>query len=859
MFFRSLRIALLFNALVAPLHASQPFPGKSPGAPLAENQNDLWTLRNQVIAASWSFQNGQLRPAELSNTLAGKNFPQAGRELFRFAMAKDASAPINEKQTWLGFQWDDAQILVQTSTNGRGWRTIARIPRTEFQGLPSVVRVGKMDKKGGAADYPDAGVMGTPRFDHFTITGEKGAIISDNFDGSTIANTWEQKISSKPGTSLALRDGWLTVQAPANCATFLERKLPSEARQIICQVDRAEDKAQSWGPGLALAWPNGKALLVNIRAEGACSVITNGTEDVVGSPFQPVPDYNVTASRMKVFEGPKVIDLPAEPKNPRAATHQQGKAIVAKLRDETTGIAVLWRAVLRDGSNYVREEITIVSPKSPVTLTGIELLDRSVPHPSKLGNVPGSPVIAGDLFFGAEIPVFSSETAQDGFTSGFPCTYLLEGKNTVAFSSVAGVVPEGQLRRGFQYYLERERARPAKQYLHFNGWYDTGTHVSEANLLGVIDAYKRELTDKRGVTLDGFVIDDGWDDAQNSFWGWKKSTLPNGMDKVRKAAEGAKSRLGIWISPLGGYGEAPMRISNARKQGIVDGDKLDLSEPRYYNWYRDKCLELMKNDGVGYFKWDKAGDGVNPHFMSLLKIAEELHTADPGLFLNVTVGTWASPFWLNHVDCTWHGGADVGWIGKGDMREKWLTYRDSSAFSNAKRGPLYPINSLMLHGMVLGHHYQGKSVAEAGNKLRNECRSFFATGTCMQEVYLSPDMMDDAAWDDLAETAKWARKRAAVLVDSHMIGGDPAKLEPYGWASWMPGEAVVALRNPDDQVRTITLDAKTIFELPANAPTRYALKSAYKEQRLQTLELEAGKPITVELHPYEVLVFDSGK
>jgi len=249
---------------------------------------------------------------------------------------------------------------------------------------------------------------------------------------------------------------------------------------------------------------------------------------------------------------------------------------------------------------------------------------------------------------------------------------------------------------------------------------------------------------------------------------------------------------------------------------------------------------------------------VNPHFMSLLKLADELHADDPGLFLNVTVGTWPSPFWLNHVDCTWHGGGDVSWLGKGDKREQWLTYRDSSALSVVKRGPVYPLNSIMLHGLVLGHAYQGKTVAEAGNKLRNECRSFFGSGTCMQEVYLSPDLMDEAAWNDLAETAKWARKHAAVLTDTHMIGGEPAKLEPYGWACWIPGQAVLTLRNPDNQPKTITLDAQTIFELPEHAPKAYALKSAYQEQRLQSLNLEAGKPVAVELQPFEVLVFDTG-
>ena len=48
-----------------------------------------------------------------------------------------------------------------------------------------------------------------------------------------------------------------------------------------------------------------------------------------------------------------------------------------------------------------------------------------------------------------------------------------------------------------------------------------------------------------------------------------------------------------------------------------------------------------------------------------------------------------------------------------------------------------------------------------------------------------------------------------------------------------------------------------MFELPAGAAKNYALQSPYKDQRVQTLELDASKPQTVTLEPFEVLVFDA--
>ena len=849
----SIRCGVALAMMTFSVAATQPYPGKAPGPAVAESAGGVLTLKNAVISATWSFKDGALRPEAVADLAGSRVLPQPMRQCFRIATGTPAPA-TTASETWLGFQIEGGAIAVQSSTNGRGWRTLAHFPAGTFPGKPAWVRLGKMDRKGALSDYADTGEIGSPRFDNFSIGSGSKVTVTDAFN--TLSSAWVQRLSKKPGVGLTTTGDWLKLTAPAHCAAFLERKFPPEAAWVRCQIDRANDQGQSWSPGLALVWDDGRSVVVNIRNEGACSVIADGNEQIIGTPFQSVPDYNLEASNLVVFEGPDIVDLPPETGNPREGSHHRGKALIAKLRDPETGLAVRWRAVLRDGSSYIREELTLASPKTAITLTGIQLLDRTLPDAKKLGSVPGSPVIAGNLFFGIEIPVFSTELRSDGFSCGFPCSYQLDGARTVAFSTVTGVVPAGQLRRGFQYYLERERARPARPYLHFNGWYDAA--VSETRFLEVIDAYHQELIHKRGVKLDGFVLDDGWDDARNSFWDWNRQVLPHGLTKIRAAAEAAESRLGIWISPLGGYGEAPMRIANARKLGLTDGESLDLSDARYYKWFKEKCLTLMHEDRVGYFKWDKAGDGVNPHFMSLLKLADELHADDPGLFLNVTVGTWPSPFWLNHVDCTWHGGGDVGWLGKGDKREQWLTYRDSSARSVVQRGPLYPLNSIMLHGLVLGHHYQGKTVAEAGNHLKNECRSFFGSGTCMQEIYLSPDLMDAAAWDDLAAAAKWARHHAAVLTDTHMIGGEPAKLEPYGWAAWIPGHACLTLRNPDDQAKSITLDARTVFELPARAVSSYALKSPYKDQRIQSLALEAGRDITLELQPFEVLVFDTG-
>jgi len=139
---------------------------------------------------------------------------------------------------------------------------------------------------------------------------------------------------------------------------------------------------------------------------------------------------------------------------------------------------------------------------------------------------------------------------------------------------------------------------------------------------------------------------------------------------------------------------------------------------------------------------------------------------------------------------------------------------------------------------------------------KDDVRGFFGSGTSLQELYIQPGRLTRADWAVLAKAAKWARSRAGALVDTHWIGGDPSRLQVYGYASWSPREGTVMLRNPDDRPQEISLDAASVFELPAGAPQRYVLSSPYKDQRLRRITLRAGQPEQVTLAPFEVLVFD---
>ena len=110
---------------------------------------------------------------------------------------------------------------------------------------------------------------------------------------------------------------------------------------------------------------------------------------------------------------------------------------------------------------------------------------------------------------------------------------------------------------------------------------------------------------------------------------------------------------------------------------------------------------------------------------------------------------------------------------------------------------------------------------------------------------------------DLAEAARWARSNAQTLRDTHWIGGDPAKLEIYGWASWSPSKGILVLRNPSDKAQDIEIDVKRAFELPTGAPTTYQLSNPFRAARFDRLEFSARNPRTITLLPFEVVVLES--
>lgn len=823
-----LALALFQSLELFAAGAAVEFPGPRPGVARSSQRGGELTLENNVIAAAWKTDGDSLRPLWLIDKISGTNADQAGTELFR--LATGAAMP-RTNGVFVAIRLEADRVVAMASKDGVAWTEISRFPRTDYPGEPRLVRIGKMNLKAEARDHSDPGAVG------------------------------EGEIAEVSPPPASLPTGRFTFRTGANQTATTEFPFPSGCRIFSCRIDKGSDQGLSWGPALALVWEEGrKFLLLGVREKRPVfNVTTAAGETIRGAALADYPPFDLPASSFRLASAPRIVRVSPDPHGVRVAERTGGAAMEADLVSDR-GLRARWRAELRDDSNYLRQTLELASPGKTVSITGVELTDLRAPDATTVGTAPGCPVAAGGFFFGVEMP--GAQNALNGRTVriGFGCKLDLSPSQSYSFGSVAGVAPAGQRRRSFLHYVERERARPSKPFLHYNCWYDLGYGLDEAKLLDVVRSFDEELVRKRGVPVLSYLADDGWDDPGKGLWVENTGKFPRGFTGLGEKMKQFDAHLSVWISPLGGYGGDKQRTGWARKMGLIPADgALDLAQPAYRKWFQDRCLQLMREAGVNAFKWDKAGQGVSPHFMALLEVARSLRKQDPDVFINVTVGTWPSPFWLHHVDSTWReGSSDVGWAGKGDDRETWLTFRDGYCRRMfVEASPLYPLNSVMHHGIVHGRAFQGDKVGKSGANLKNEVRSYFANGTSLQELYLTPSMMTSNAWDEVAGAAKWARANADVLVDAHWIGGDPLKLEVYGYAAWNPRKGTIMIRNPDDKPQAFALDAATTFELPAGAPRSYLLRSPYADQRIQTLRLNEAAPQTLALDSFEVLVFDA--
>ena len=629
------------------------------------------------------------------------------------------------------------------------------------------------------------------------------------------------------------------------------------------QAARDGDRITLSNDAIAATWSVRGA---SLQWQALANHLTGARLPLAGSVFALVPGEGelLRSSDLKIIGAPVIEGAPVSPGSSKAADHTPGRQVRIELEDGSAKLHISWRAILREGANYIRQEVTLKSQQQPFALTRIELIDAVIPGAVVSGNVKGSPVTAGTWFFGFEHPLAECRVHSNRASCWLPRELPLLAGQSVTYSSVIGVAHAVELRRDFLKYVELERAHPYRTFLHYNSWYDLGyfDRYNEQGAVAVVQSFGDQLTKQRGVKLDSFLFDDGWDDPA-TLWKFNPG-FPDGLAKVTQTAEGYGAAPGIWLSPWGGYDKPKQqRLASARAQGFETNEGgFALSGPKYYRYFRDTCFEMIDKYRVNQFKFDGTGNAnevikgsdFDSDFDAAIHLIGELRAKKPDLYVNLTTGTYPSPFWLLYADSIWRGGEDHSFAGVGSNRQRWITYRDSQIYRwVVEEGPLFPMNSLMLHGLIYARHAQ-RLGSDPGHDFPDEVHSYFGTGTQLQEMYITPSLLSTQDWDVLSEAAKWSRDNAQTLKDSHWIGGDPVRLEVYGWASWSPAKGIVTLRNPSDRQQDFTATLAALLELPADSTPSYAARSPWKaESARSTLNISVKEQHTFHLQPFQVL------
>jgi hypothetical protein len=601
--------------------------------------------------------------------------------------------------------------------------------------------------------------------------------------------------------------------------------------------------------------------------------------DFSGEAFQIILEDGTRypASAMLAEGEPSVSELVPEANSSVLSGRIRGQKLEISFHSADGRLRVVWRALMRDEANYVREEIDLRAAARNEKVKEIVWLSETVPGAQTAGKVDGSPIVAGSFFFGYEDPmaVNSAAPTDNRLAKRVVCRLqrnaALKPGGVLTQSFVAGVAPVDQMRRAFLYYMERERAHPYRTFLHYNSWYDIAWDpfaLNEANCLDAIRTFGENFIKPYGVVVDSMVFDDGWDDP-TTLWHFHKG-FPKGFAPLAELCRQYNTHLGVWLSPFGGYGESKQqRLNFGREQGYEINDQgFSLAGPKYYAEFKRACVAMIREYGVNHFKFDGIASGMYANGSgadyildteAMRRLMLDLRQEDPNLYINLTTGSWPSPFWLRYADSLWRQGEDMGFAGEGGKQQQWITYRDQETYRNVVvKGPLFPLNSLMTQGVAYSRHGSAGSPKFNSSGFKDDVRAFFGSGAGLQELYIQPGRLTPQDWKVLAEAAKWSRANADVLVDTHWIGGDPARGEAYGYASWAPRKGIIMLRNPEGEPQEFTLDVGAAFELPAGTPGRFTLRRPWAEdaQKPQFTAM-AGRPLRLTLKPFEVLILEA--
>jgi hypothetical protein len=476
----------------------------------------------------------------------------------------------------------------------------------------------------------------------------------------------------------------------------------------------------------------------------------------------------------------------------------------------------------------------------------------------------GQPVYVKDLFLGIAHPGADNFAAGGRVSCSLPAYQDLKPRKTVrTVPLLIGAGEAGGARRAFLGCLLERRARPWRMMILVNDWYwkDKSRPLTALRALATLKQETR-------LPVDSFTLDDGWDfdwNGESGIWGrLNRQRFPGGWNALQTAGRGAGIQVSLWFGPIGGYEYRGKRVEFGKSVGFeINGDKLCLAGSRYkkhviesFSAWARRGMDYVKVDGF----WPDCrqadhGHPVGPggaiaQMDALIEVFAAWRRARPNLVIGYTSGSNPSPFWLEHADFVWRGGADDSHVGAGEPFDQHTTYLDSCLHRH--RETEMPIGGFVTFDIV--QHRIG------GNSDRVFERGFWwlaARTSLHHDWYIQAGDLTLERWRMLERAARWAREHQDVFRFGRMIGGDPAKGEVYGFAAYDHGRGILALRNPSAQAKKFDGNLAELLDLPKkDAGETFVLSGVFG----QTEQIEGPRrpvdPIRPDLPPLDIVIVE---
>ena len=504
----------------------------------------------------------------------------------------------------------------------------------------------------------------------------------------------------------------------------------------------------------------------------------------------------------------------------------------------------------------------------------------------------GQPFYIDSLFFGCEFPatknIIRFGRGQILYYVGKSAENKLICPATVMGGAKGSALVD--LRKAFFEYISGI-SLPSPMRIQYNTWYDRMMNINSENIQKAFYSVEKQLSSHGVPPLDGYVIDDGWNNYRAGFWTIDQNDFPNGFLDASHTVKSFGSEFGLWLGPRGGYNIYTHTFAKKiEKSGYgyynAQGNDICVASQTYLDNLEKFLVKTTRENDISYWKLD--GFILNPcqnsrhdhvtggeHDMYVvteawqrwIKIFKALHNTRAKLgkkmWINMTCYANPSPWWLQYVNSIWlQNSNDIGFAKNYPPNHQAqvdaeLTYRDSIYYDFlVTRGLQFPISSIYNHEPIYGKEAKLDYTDEEFEKAFywNACR-----GAALNELYISESMMDGEKWQKLSEVLSWQKHNFHILKNAMFLGGDPAENNIYCYASWTEsGEGIIALRNPTNEAAALTLTLNKLMGCPETLKDvkRFDVyNNAYSDD---SRTYGYNDKIDLTLAPFEIKIFQFG-